>query len=87
MSTPKNFKKGNPEKINPKMTLEEQIDLLPYDKNFEFSQKKLKLGGQLGNGNFGAIHYATATEIVPNEESTAVAVRVINRAHDKEVSL
>lgn len=69
------------------MTLEEQIELLPYDKSFEFPQRKLKLGGQLGKGSFGAIHYATATEIVQGEESTAVAVRLINRAHDKEVSL
>lgn len=83
---PKNFKEGNPGKINPTMTFEEQIDLLPYDKRYEFPQKRLKFGNHIGKGTFGALIQATAQGIVPNEKETHVVVRIINNVHDKAVS-
>lgn len=39
-----NFEKGNPDSINPDLALDEQADLLPYDKKYEFPREKLKLG-------------------------------------------
>lgn len=43
-----NFEEGSPDQINPDLELNEQADLLPYDKRFEFPREKLKLGQQLG---------------------------------------
>ncbi len=35
---------GNPEKINQQLTMDEQIELTPYDKRWEFPRHRLKLG-------------------------------------------
>jgi len=35
---------GDPEKINPDIPIEEQIDLLPYDVNWEFPRERLDIG-------------------------------------------
>ena len=51
---------GGSIKINPQLGVEEQVDLLPYDKNFEFSLEKLKFGKQLGSGAFGRVVKAKA---------------------------
>lgn len=48
-----NFEEGNIESINPDLSLDEQADLLPYDKKYEFPRDKLKFGKQLGAGAFG----------------------------------
>ena len=48
-----NFEEGNIESINPDLALDEQADLLPYDKKYEFPRDKLKFGKQLGAGAFG----------------------------------
>ena len=38
------FDKGYPESINPDLPLDEQSELLPYDKIWEFPRERLKLG-------------------------------------------
>lgn len=38
------FDKGNPESINPDLPIDEQTELLPYDKRWEFPRDRLKLG-------------------------------------------
>lgn len=48
-----NFEEGNPDSINPDLGLDEQADLLPYDKKYEFPRERLKLDKQLGAGAFG----------------------------------
>ena len=35
---------GNPDKINPELPLDEQTELLPYDKKWEFPSHRLRLG-------------------------------------------
>ena len=35
--------------------VDDQADLLPYNKSFEFERDKLKLGKQLGSGAFGRV--------------------------------
>lgn len=47
-----NFEDGLPDQLNPDLDLNEQADLLPYDKRFEFPREKLKLGQQLGGKIF-----------------------------------
>lgn len=80
-----NFEEGNIDSINPDMSLDEQADLLPYDKKFEFPREKLKLGKQLGAGAFGVVVKANAENIVPYEEETIVAVKMVKKQTDNEV--
>jgi len=39
-----NFETGAPESINPELPVDEQADLLPYDRTWEFPKEKLVLG-------------------------------------------
>ncbi|KAJ6633342.1 Platelet-derived growth factor receptor alpha, partial [Pseudolycoriella hygida] len=80
-----NFEEGNPESINPELALDEQADLLPYDKKYEFPREKLKLGKQLGAGAFGVVVKGLAHGILPYEEETTVAVKMVKQTADNEV--
>lgn len=80
-----NFEEGAVEHINPALTLDEQADLLPYDRAFEFPREKLKLGKQLGAGAFGVVLKAHAEGIRPDEKETVVAVKMVKRIADNEV--
>jgi FMS-like tyrosine kinase 1 len=39
-----NFEIGAPESINPELPVDEQADLLPYDRTWEFPKERLVLG-------------------------------------------
>lgn len=80
-----NFEEGSPECINPAMSLDEQADLLPYNKEFEFPRESLKLGKQLGAGAFGIVVKAVAKGIVHYEEESTVAVKMVKPNADNEV--
>ncbi|XP_070496401.1 vascular endothelial growth factor receptor kdr-like isoform X5 [Chironomus tepperi] len=80
-----NFEEGNIESIDPDVNLDEQADLLPYDKNYEFPREKLKLGKQLGAGAFGVVVKAVAQGIVHYEDETTVAVKMVKKQTDNEV--
>ena len=72
-----NFDKGNPESINPDLPVDEQTELLPYDKKWEFPRERLKLGKQLGAGAFGRVLKGEATGILGEEAMTTVAVKMV----------
>lgn len=38
------FEEGAVECLNPELTVDDQAELLPYDKKWEFPREKLKLG-------------------------------------------
>lgn len=80
-----NFEEGNLESIDPDVNLDEQADLLPYNKDVEFPRDKLKLGKQLGAGAFGVVVKAIAQGIVPYEEESTVAVKMVKKQTDNEV--
>lgn len=80
-----NFEEGAVEHINPALTLDEQADLLPYDRGFEFPREKLKLGKQLGAGAFGVVLKAHAEGIKPEEKESIVAVKMVKRQANNEV--
>lgn len=80
-----NFEEGSPECINPALSLDEQADLLPYNKDFEFPRENLKLGKQLGAGAFGIVVKAQAKGIVHYEEESTVAVKMVKPNADNEV--
>ncbi|XP_031339412.1 vascular endothelial growth factor receptor 1-like isoform X2 [Photinus pyralis] len=77
-----NFENGALESLNPELGIDDQAELLPYDKKYEFPREKLKLGKQLGSGAFGVVMKAEATGIVEGEEVTAVAVKMVKRNAD-----
>jgi FMS-like tyrosine kinase 1 len=39
-----NFEKGAMESINPELPVDDQAELLPYDRKWEFPRDKLQLG-------------------------------------------
>ncbi len=71
------FETGDPKSINPELGLDDQVDLLPYEREYEFDRNKLKLGRQLGAGAFGRVLKGEAFGIVPWERSTVVAVKMV----------
>lgn len=79
------FAEGNIEHYNPALDLDEQAELLPYDEAFEVPRDSLKLGKQLGAGAFGVVVEGIAHRIVPGEEDTKVAVKMVKRTADNEV--
>ena len=78
----KMFEDGDIGKINPTLGVDDQADLLPYNKEFEFDRKKLELGDQIGSGAFGRVLKATADGIVTKNEKTQVAVKMVKRDAD-----
>lgn len=79
------FEEGEIDRINPDLTIDEQADLLPYDKKYEFPREKLKLGKQLGAGAYGVVVKGYATGILPHEEETTVAVKMVKPTAENDV--
>ncbi|GLG93183.1 Protein sevenless [Gryllus bimaculatus] len=73
------FAEGQPDVLNPELPADEQAELLPYDRKWEFPRERLKLGKQLGAGAFGVVLKAEAQGIVEGEEVTTVAVKMVKR--------
>ncbi|XP_017132449.1 vascular endothelial growth factor receptor 1 isoform X13 [Drosophila elegans] len=80
-----NFEEGAVGQINPVLTLDEQAELLPYNREFEFKREDLKLGKQLGAGAFGVVLKGEAKGIRKEEPVTTVAVKMVKRTADNEV--
>jgi FMS-like tyrosine kinase 1 len=47
-----NFEMGALESINPELPVDEQADLLPYDRTWEFPREKLVLGMNATNDEY-----------------------------------
>nr|CAH0101076.1 unnamed protein product [Daphnia galeata] len=67
---------GNPKEMNNKLPIEEQAELLPYDKRWEFPRNRLTLGIQLGVGCFGRVVKGEAVGIKDSDGKTAKTVAV-----------
>lgn len=82
-----NFEEGNFRSMLPikDLPLDEQADLLPYDRRYEFSRDKLTIGKSLGAGAFGVVYKAIAQEILPHENESTVAVKMVKHLFDNEV--
>ncbi|XP_044749513.1 vascular endothelial growth factor receptor 1-like [Coccinella septempunctata] len=73
------FEQGQLENLNPDLGLEDQAELLPYDRKWEFPPENLKIGKQLGAGAFGVVMKGEAKGIIPGEERTTVAVKMVKK--------
>ncbi|XP_057369372.1 vascular endothelial growth factor receptor 1-like isoform X2 [Daphnia carinata] len=70
--------RGNAREIDQHLGLEEQVEILPYDKQWEFPRHRLKLGVQLGAGCFGRVVKALAIGLKDSEETVkTVAVKMV----------
>lgn len=76
------FREGAIDNMNPDLPVDEQAELLPYDKKWEFPREKLRLGKQLGSGAFGVVMKAEAYGILEEEPVTTVAVKMVKRNTD-----
>ncbi|XP_037049515.1 vascular endothelial growth factor receptor 1-like isoform X2 [Bradysia coprophila] len=75
---------GNPDAINLDLPLHDQVDFLPYDKQYEFPKQNLKLGKMLGCGAYGVVFQGLAIGILPTEDETVVAVKKLKQTAGKE---
>ncbi|XP_066998855.2 platelet-derived growth factor receptor alpha [Anabrus simplex] len=73
------FDEGDINLLSKNLPIDEQADLLPYNKQWEFPKEKLKLGKQLGAGAFGLVIKAQAEGIIEGEPVTTVAVKMVKR--------
>lgn len=55
------FENGAVESWNPDLGIEDQAELLPYDKRWEFPRDKLKLGKQFNENNLYPIVFISLT--------------------------
>ncbi|KAI9559362.1 hypothetical protein GHT06_016151 [Daphnia sinensis] len=70
--------RGNQREIDQQLGLEEQVEILPYDKRWEFPRHRLKLGVQLGAGCFGRVVKAQAIGVKDSENTVqTVAVKMV----------
>ncbi|XP_072392187.1 vascular endothelial growth factor receptor 1-like [Diabrotica undecimpunctata] len=76
------FEKGAVENINPELGIDDQAELLPYNRKWEFPVEQLKLGKQLGSGAFGVVLKGEAKCIVEGEAVTTVAVKMVQKNTD-----
>ncbi|XP_046453446.1 fibroblast growth factor receptor 1-like isoform X2 [Daphnia pulex] len=67
---------GDSTQMNPDEPLDEQTDLLSYDKRWEFPRNRLRLGKQLGVGCFGRVVQAEAVGINDGTENSVSTVAV-----------
>lgn len=81
----KDFNKGRPESIDPELTLDEQAHLLPYDNKFEIARNDIRIGKQLGCGEFGVVFKAKAKGISIDDDEITVAVKMVKKPDDYEV--
>ncbi|XP_050092678.1 platelet-derived growth factor receptor alpha-like [Anopheles aquasalis] len=79
-----NFETGDMNGFNPAVALHEQAELLPYDTDYEFPKDRIEFSNQLGQGAFGIVMKATASNIVAHEESTTVAVKMVKHKNDSQ---
>ncbi|XP_052126084.1 vascular endothelial growth factor receptor 1 [Frankliniella occidentalis] len=79
------FEEGAIENLNMDLGVEDQAELLPYDRKFEFPREKLKLGKTLGSGAFGVVVKAEAFGINEGEHVTPVAVKMVKKTADSAI--
>ncbi|XP_064080489.1 vascular endothelial growth factor receptor kdr-like isoform X2 [Macrobrachium nipponense] len=76
------FRKGAPEYLNPSLELVQQAELLPYDMCFEISRSRVVFEKLLGEGEFGQVFKAKVNYLLPHEEQTTVAVKMVKSKFD-----
>lgn len=85
-STKKIFRReGNVKNIDRDQTLYTQVDLLPYDRTFEISRRRVQLRRRIGVSTFGTIYKASVQGICSDKERTIAVAKVIKKYDNIEV--
>ncbi|KAI1287026.1 Vascular endothelial growth factor receptor kdr-like [Halotydeus destructor] len=78
----KRLQQGQLDMFNPDIPLDQQVDLLPYDRRWEFPIDNLRFGLTLGQGAFGRVVKAEAIGLQDDEPSSTVAVKMLKEKAD-----
>ena len=70
--------------INPKMTLNEQVHVIPYVPKLEMSREYFNIQTMLGSGNFGTVLKGETTGLFYPGSKTTVAIKTINDKSRKD---
>eukprot|EP00095_Tigriopus_kingsejongensis_P002783 snap_masked-scaffold623_size123039-processed-gene-0.5 protein:Tk02783 transcript:snap_masked-scaffold623_size123039-processed-gene-0.5-mRNA-1 annotation:"hypothetical protein DAPPUDRAFT_302459" len=73
---------GDPSKINPHLSLNQQVNALSYDPKLEIDRPNFKMGQLLGSGNFGAVYVGEATGLLHPGSVSTVAIKTVSDALD-----
>ena len=63
---------GNPSKLNPVLSLNQQVGILAYNPKLEIDRTNFTVGRMLGSGNFGAVYVGEATGVFHAGSKTTV---------------
>ncbi|KAK3869901.1 hypothetical protein Pcinc_024815 [Petrolisthes cinctipes] len=76
------FNEGDPESLNPEISIDQQAELLPYDTKYEVPRDSIIFDKLLGAGAFGRVYRATAINLLPGQARTTVAVKMMKSRTD-----
>ncbi|CAL4098589.1 unnamed protein product, partial [Meganyctiphanes norvegica] len=76
------FIKGDPDKLNGELQLDEQTEYLPYDVKFEVQSHNIKLYEVLGQGDFGVVVRGVVLGLA-GRHFTDVAIKKIKSTANK----
>ncbi|TRY77398.1 hypothetical protein TCAL_11860 [Tigriopus californicus] len=68
---------GDPSKINPHLSLNQQVNALSYDPKLEIDRENFKIGQLLGSGNFGSVYVGEACGLLHPGSLDTVAIKTV----------
>lgn len=69
---------GNPARINPDLSLNQQVNNLSHDPKLEVARENFKVGKLLGSGHFGSVFDGSAFGLLHPGSETKVAIKTVN---------
>ena len=75
---------GDLTKINPHKSLNEQINVIPYNSKYEIPFESFITGQIIGSGNFGTVFEGEAKILFHSNETTKVAIKTVSQRSDHD---
>ena len=75
---------GDPTHLNYTKSINEQINILPYNSKYEIRREFFTEREMLGSGNFGYVFLGEAKSLFYPNSTTAVAIKTVNDAGDMD---
>ena len=75
---------GDLTKINPHKSLNEQINVIPYNSKYEIPFESFITGQIIGSGNFGTVFEGEAKILFHSNETTKVAIKTVSQHSDQD---
>ncbi len=67
---------GDPSKINPELSLNQQVSALAYNPRLEIDRSNFTVGAMLGSGHFGSVYVGEATGVFHAGSKTTVKKKI-----------